>query len=781
LPTKFDPTEEQADVIGSHARSMVVTAAAGAGKTAVLVKRYLKHVRDGMEPDQILTITFTKKAAAEMKRRIVGELREEKRFRQAQIAETGPIQTIHSFCERLLRENSLEAGLDPRFEIAGDGESGEMLERAVREALSSPLDEHQEAERLIAFLAGQRSFSSGQSPYAKLEEAVRSIMGRMRGSGLTLEDLEQDYVKPDSLRAIFERLILAELPLPVAEFLRRNSDGSLAERLQAAYKDWGERAPRWVAAKPDEAADQQALEHTAGLFQLCAAAWLGVEQEMDREQKLDFTALEARALRLLKRSSATRVRVQRQYKVVMVDEAQDVNPIQHQLLETMGIESEMLVGDTQQSIYGFRLADPRLFQSRIDDDSKRLSVNKRSQPGILKFVDLVFGRLWGDGYAPMTPPLAPIDLNVIELPIYPDVELWHQQDKNCGEIAVLIQRMIDDCAPKLSDIAILVRDSAFAQEIQAALTSRDIPSRITGGTERFYARLEIRDLANTLKALGDPYDDFAVLAMLRSPVVGLSLDAIAVLRQATSEIRHPKSEISRRPVVEALPTFESPVPEDGPKLQRFLEWFTPLRSFADRLSAWEVLSELFAVSDYLSSLARRRNAAQLLANVRKLLRLAAEEPELGPLEYAERIREIQRLKHREGDAPAEDEKAELITIMTVHKAKGLEWKIVIVPQMHKPIGRRTNDVEVDARLKLAITKFGKKPSVYYTWLAEQRNEREREEELRLLYVAFTRARERLCVVTHGSSKPDTLSKRIAGIIGFGKAAPAGFVVREAEE
>jgi ATP-dependent exoDNAse (exonuclease V) beta subunit len=349
--------------------------------------------------------------------------------------------------------------------------------------------------------------------------------------------------------------------------------------------------------------------------------------------------------------------------------------------------------------------------------------------------------------------------------MFHNVELWHQQDRNVGETAVLIQEMLAECQPKLSDVAILVRDSAFAQDIQAALTSRDIPSRITGGTERFYARLEIRDLANTLKALGDPFDDFALLAMLRSPVVGLSLDAIALLAKL-------------HPVVEALPEFVSPVAEDGPKLQRFLEWFTPMRGFADRLSAWEVLSELFAVSDYLASLARRRNAAQLLANVRKLLRLAAEEPELGPLEYAERIREIQRLKHREGDAPAEDEKAELITIMTVHKAKGLEWPVVIVPQMHKPIGKRTNDVEVDARLKLAITKFGRKPSVYYTWLAEQRNEREREEELRLLYVAFTRAEERLCVVTHGSSKPDTLSKRIAGIVGFGKTPPAGFIIRE---
>lgn len=766
MSTKFDPTKEQLDVIHAPDSSVVVTAAAGAGKTAVLVRRYLKHVADGLEPDQILTITFTKKAAAEMKRRIVGELRVQGKFREAQIAETGPIQTIHSFCERLLRENSLEAGLDPRFGIAAEGESGEMLERAVRDTLSSPLEDKPEAERLIAYLAGQRSFGNGQSPYAKIEEAIRSILGRLRGSGLELDELEEHYTRPNSLKNLFESAMTEHLPLPVKEHLKRSSDGSIGERVLAGFKEWGERAPRWAAAKPDEPADREALEHTAGLFQLCALAWTGLEQEIERQQKPDFTSLETRALRLLTRSESTRKRVQRQYKVVMVDEAQDVNPIQHRLLREMGIESEMLVGDPQQSIYGFRLADPTLFEGLVGDASKRLSLNKRSDPGILRFVDLVFGNLWGE-YKPMTPPPAPIDLNVVELPVYPGIELWACQDAGAMEAASLLKNMVEDWEIPLRDIALLVRHSKYAAEIQTALKGVGIESRIAGGTERFYARLEIRDLANALRALGDPFDDFALLAMLRSPVVGLSLDAIALLAK-------------KRPVIESLPEFESPVPEDEPKLKRFLEWFEPMRGFADRLSAWEVLSELFAVSDYLPALARRRNAAQMLANVRKLMRLAAEEPELGPLEYAERIREIQRLKHREGDAPAENEDADLVTIMTIHKAKGLEWPVVVVPEMHWSPGRRTNEIEIDPKLRLAITRFGKRPSLYYNWLAEQRKEREMQEELRLLYVAFTRARQRLCVVTHGSAKPDTLAKRVAGVIGFGKSPPAGFDVRKIE-
>ncbi len=760
----FDPTLEQLQVIAAQERSVIVTAAAGAGKTAVLVQRYLKHVEDGLEPQQILTITFTKKAAAEMKRRIVAELRSRNRMREAQTAETGPIQTIHSFCERTLRENALEAGLDPRFDIAGEGESGEMMERAVRDTLSSDLGDLSEAQRLIAALAGQRSYGGGHSPYAKLEEAVRSVLGRLRGSGLEVEEVERSYCRPDSLRRLIELKISETLPLPITEYLRKHPvEGSFSESLQAAYKDWGEKSPRWVAAKADQAADDEAIEHTAGLFQVCAAAWIGMEREIEREQKLDFTALESRALRLMTDSEAARGRIRRQYRVVMVDEAQDVNRLQHKLLEAMGIESELLVGDAQQSIYGFRLADPRLFEAKIGEDARRLSLNLRSQAGILRFVDSVFGSLWRD-YSPMTPPPSPIDLNVIELPVYSGVELWLQSDKDTFEAARFLEEMRREEVIRLSDIAILVRDSAFAQEMKASLDRLDIPCRIAGGSERFYARLEIRDLANTLSALADPFNDFALLAMLRSPVVGLSLDALALLTQS-------------RPVFESLENFQSPVPEDGPKLRRLMEWFKPLQMFADRVPAWEVLSELFAGSDYLPSLARRSRAPQLLANVRKLLRLAADQPELGPREFADRIREIQRLKHREGDAPAEDEKAEMVTIMTIHKAKGLEWPIVIVPQMHKPIGRRSKDVEVDPLLQVAITKFGKRPSVYFTWLTEQRNQRETEEELRLLYVAFTRAKERLCVATHGSARPDTLAKRVATIIGLGKSTPAGFVVR----
>lgn len=759
----FEPTPEQRAIIECEEASLIVGASAGTGKTTVLVHRYLKHVEDGVDPEAILTVTFTKKAAAEMKGRIVRALRRQGRRREAQKAETGPIQTIHSFCERLLRENAIAAGMDPQFEILSDGEAEEMLTRAIREALSQEAWERPEADALIAYLAGSR-MARGSSPYGKLEDAIGHAVKELRGSGLDLPAVMEDYTDPDRLSRLFESVILETQPLPVQHYVRSHPEGPFNERLQAAYKDWGTQAPRWVGAKSNTEVDHRALGHTAGLMQLVARAWSILEREIEREQTLDFTELESRARRLIERSAPTRERVARQYEVLLADEAQDVNPIQHGLIEALGIPTSMLVGDWKQSIYGFRLADPEIFQGLLRaGDPKSLTQNRRSDPGILDFVDAVFEKLLDPHYERTRPLDSSFDLGSASAPAYDGVEVWDLKVRDAAEVARMVPELIDEHRLAHRDIAILVRNAFFALRLQSELLAIGKPCRVTGGTERYYTRLEVRDLANTLRALGNPYDDFALLAMLRSPIVGLSLDAIALLAQ-------------RKPVFLAMQDFESPIEEDQPKLARALEWFLPLSQIADRMAAWEVLGELFAATDYLAGIARRRNGAQMLANVRKLLGLAAESPELGPVEYAEKIREIQRFRHREGDAPAEDETADVITIMTIHKAKGLEFPVVVVPQTHDP-GSKAKDVEIDVRLKLVAAKFEKSPSLYHECLKQRRDEREQDEELRLLYVAMTRAQRRLCVVASGAANHGTLAKRIATAVGFGKSPPVGIRVR----
>lgn len=754
MPERFEPTPEQIAVIEADVPELVVTAAAGAGKTRVLVARYLRHVeRDGLQPDQILTITFTKKAAAEMKQRIVVSLRERGMDEQAQIAETGPIQTIHSFCERLLRENSLEAGLDPEFSILSEAHATRLVTQCIREVLASPMEEEPNAEELIAFLAGKvLGFGENRGPYARLENGIVKVLAELRGSGLDREDIAGWHRDPDCLQAHWERQILAESPQPVRDAYRNVAAHSMRERLQLAYKLADLKVPTYLKGQPDPEAEAQALRHTCGLVQLACAAWWRLEREFQRLQALDFAGLEARAVRLLEQSQVTRERVHRQYPVVMVDEAQDVNPVQYRLLDRIRAAHTMMVGDAQQSIYGFRQADVDLFRQRAaGTHAKRLTKNHRSEEGILNFVDRVFGGLWSERYVPMNAETGPMDLEDTQPKGFDGVEIWKQEPHDPPGLARLARQFLAE-GHYARDLAFLVRDGMGAVAVRDALEEAGIEARIAGGSERFYTRIEVRDLANALRCVADPQDDFALLACLRSPMAGLSLDSIVLLGREAG--------VSGR-----VASFVPPLEGDAERLQQFLEWYLPLSRYADRLSAWEVLAEIFAKSAYLPGIARRPNGMQLLANARKLLSLATAEPEMGPLEYADRIREIQDLRHKEGDAPAGEEDADVATIMTVHKAKGLEFPVVVLCQTDKPMTRRSTDLIVDPRLKMVTTKFGIAASPAHKFLDDRKKKRDEEEEERVLYVALTRAQKKLCVSMFPVRNAKSASKVLTDALG----------------
>ncbi len=764
------PTEEQIHAIESECASLVVSASAGSGKTRVLVERYLRHVTvTGLRPDQILAITFTRKAAAEMKRRIVDRLTELNRPDDARIAETGPIQTIHGFCERLLRENSIEAGLDPDFEILAAGSQQRLLEEAIETVLAFIPEGAEEAAALVRKLAGRRAYGESLSPHARLEMAIRDAISKWRGTGVSAELLEANHQNHFQLLRIWQDKMLAETPEPVrAQFESDTSGDRFGVKLERAYKSLKKQKPRYIRTSVD--ADLETAEDTCGLMQLVTAAWALYESKMRSSQMLDFTALESAAVELLKQSAPTRDRVREQYRVVLVDECQDLNPVQHDLLKAMNPATEMFVGDEQQSIYGFRQADPTLFAKRLAESSNsRLSKNHRSNDGILGFVDLIFGQRWGEGYKRM-----------LEHPAkeFLGVELWVQRQRDTPLTAEWVKDYLEEWKAegrRAREVAILVRKSFYAMELFKKLEALGVPCRVSGGTEQFYARLEVRDLSNALEALTDPHDDFALWAMLRSPFVGLSLDALVLL----SARRDP---LGPTGLVEVLHEAESVLPlaltEDIWRIQQFLAWFDPLAGYADRLAAWELISELFAKTPYLENLAQRKEASQRLANVRKLLALATQSPEVGPREFAEQIREIQAIRHKEGDAPAGDENADEVTIMTIHKSKGLEFPVVILPDTHQNMVRKLQDVEVDARLQLISAKFGNGISMFHDWLASERQKREEEEEWRVAYVAMTRAKERLCVMVNPSSS-DHFASHLHRLLKRPDWPPSGVKLREA--
>ncbi len=761
----FRPTDEQLAAIEATDPRLTVQAAAGSGKTSVLVKRYLRHVTDlGDRPDQLLTVTFTRKAAAEMKERIVKALCAMGRFEDAQLAETGPIQTIHSLCERTLRENAFEAGVDPQFEVSSAGE--EMLDEAIRECLGASTDDCPEAGLLLKHMAARQQFGAPSSLHSRLAAAVRRPLDKLRSSGISRADLADRYATTESVLAFWRECLLGAVAPEAALAVTDAPDEELGSKLSAEYRRHKLPHEVWMKAFQRGAA-QEAAAFTCGLMQLVLAAWDALEGEMERLQVFDFTLLEAKAVRLLRGSELVRRRLRDRYRAVLVDEAQDVNPVQYQLLNSLGLKDEMMVGDPQQSIYAFRQADRKLFMERAAQSaSKRLSRNHRSDPGVLRFVDGLFGQLWQGQYQPMLEVQA-----TEEDPFGSDdegacdgVEYWPQATQDVAATARGVKQLLGEGC-RARDIAVLTRTNGFGQQVVEELGRLGVDARIVGGSERFYTRLEVRDLANALEALADPTNDYALLATLRSPFAGLSLDAVALLAK-------------NRPVFQALEGFVSPVSEDQAKLEAFLDWFLPLARYADRLSAWEGLATALRDSPYMEAIATRPNARQTVANVRKLFALAAQDPDMGPPAYAERIREIRQLRHREGDAPAVDEDADAVTVMTIHKAKGLEFDVVVLPETHASLEPKAPDVVVDARRGVVTTKFGPAPSVYHDWLGRLQQTQEREEALRLLYVAMTRAKKRLCIVVD----PSRSERKAAGLVwnrmGEKDKAPDGVRVRE---
>ncbi|MEQ1823283.1 MAG: UvrD-helicase domain-containing protein [Fimbriimonadaceae bacterium] len=746
------PTPEQVEAIYSDRQQFVVSASAGTGKTLVLVERYLRLVLEepAIRPDQILAITFTKKAAAEMKRRIVDQLNLRGRPDLAQVAETGPIQTIHGFCQRLLVENCLDAGLDPDFGIASQAQTASWKIAAIRTAIAETFEDYPEVELVLKSGAGRYKRQSTGSPYHYVEDNIGSLLEQMRGSGLSPADIHANHSSVAELVKRYHAGISEDLGFEVGE-------GDFFEALATL-------SPRPSYLKGTEQSDRLGAELVVGLVQLALRAWALYERKLVSENMLDFTLLETRAIKLLQ-SPDTQSRIRDQYRVAMVDEAQDLNPLQYRLLDLMQIDQRMLIGDSKQSIYGFRQADVRLFREAEEADPLRLTLNKRTEAPILRYVDLVFKRVWKDNYIEMAPPMdAKEGDDPFETPevTCEGVEVWGVDETDPHyAVANHIKNLVAD-GISLRDMTVLVRSRKYGSSLARALAQLKIPVRLVGISREYYTRLEVRDVANALQALVDPTDNFAMACLLRSPFVGLSFEAIHLLMREA-------------PLFSNILSEPNVPPEDLAKLQEFLAWFPTMQRIAMRGTASEALAHLFQKTSYLARLASLPNGDQMIANVRKLQLLACESEEVSPAEFAEQIREIQMMRHDEENASLEDEMSDALRIMTIHQSKGLQFKVVIVPETTVPPQKKSYEVLFDPRIGLAATSADGH-SRYLKWLTERKNRLEDDEGWRLMYVALTRPESRLCVVVD-TKKPNAYAFHLAKAAGYPKSVLKGVIVR----
>jgi len=747
--------EEQLDAVhfGQGHKDLAIAAGAGAGKTGVLVERYLHAIKEfGESPAELLTITFTRKAAAEVKRRIVDRLREEGFSDQARQAQVGPISTIHGYCERLLREYPFDAGLDPRFEILTPNSTHELIAQCSTEILAEE-EFMDECESDLLRMRGIRSYAGSQAE--TIEAWIIKTIDEFRVAGKTPEDLEKLAESSEAVRTAWANYLEtcgkeSRIDLPHGWII----DG---------LKSGGE---PWMRARAYEEVEEKSARATQGLASLAARTWRRLIYEFDRSASLDFSELETRALRLLQSRPEI---IEGKYTRLLIDEAQDLNPVQYALVRATPVKQMLLVGDAQQSIYGFRGAKRGLFQDYLKvAETRHLVVNWRSTPLLLGAMKSMFERIWGDEYTRMRPAIGsiteddPFDTDGAGAP----VEIWKANKADVG-IASGIREMIDTGDVRPSDVTVLIRTANDLEDIVRSMRSKNLDPKILGAGRRYFQRNEIRDLGSALSVAANPLDDLALISLMRSPLVGISLDGCMRSAALARDVGKPIMET----LMESTPLDET----DAKRWSELLRWLLPLSQTADRVPAWEVLSRVMADTQADLRFAMANNASQLIANSRKLLQIAMENREMSAAEFGEwisnrqsfRISGASALSDAEYDLDSDDRPS----IATMHSAKGLEWEVVVVDATQKHWSSKLDDLRIDSFsgvLAVALREAGvrerdrKQPRAHAA-IAHRNQKAEIEEVRRLMYVAMTRAKKRLAIVVDAARRGAFAADVLAGL------------------
>jgi ATP-dependent helicase/nuclease subunit A len=782
-------TDEQALAISRREGDLVLDAAAGSGKTSVLVERFVELVlRDEVDVGAILTITFTEKAAAEMRDRIRRRFRELGSVQHARATEGAYISTIHGFCARLLRAQALRAGIDPHFRVLDGWEAQRLADRAFEQALEALASDEPGALDLIA----------AYGPWG-LRSSVLAVHAQLRSAGQLGPRLPLLPDPPD-LDAVRQRLreaaaVLArELggigspPAKVVDALDRLESCS---ELVEADEPWpGTVAalalPRGNGAALSTAASQEYAEALEEFRAACGHRWaarahrlldllLGsfgvVYARLKRESSaLDFDDLELLALELVRGDPELRERLRDRFERIMVDELQDTNRVQMELIDQLARGNLFMVGDAQQSIYGFRHADVELFRSRgqaLGEVGARLELltNFRSRPEILTAVNRVFEHELAPGFRPLRPGREEV------VSAEPRVELlvadkgadWDYDGLasawRVAEARALASRVAEvvHSGARPGEVVLLLRAATDMRVYERALEDRGIPTYVIGG-RGYWSHPQVIDLVSYLRALANPRDQEAFYTVLASPLVGVSLDALVILAAAARAAdRDPWWVVSD-------PEDRLDELEDGERerLARFATWFGSERVAAARLRVDQLIDRALERTGYDDAVLAMPGGQRRLANVRKLMRLGADQVTVSgdPLrEFLElvRFRGWGGGDRAESEAPVEGDGLNAVRLMTIHRAKGLEFEIVCVADLGRgPHGRpELMRVGRDGRFGLRLNQPGtgrSEPALEYKALGDEQAAAESREERRLFYVAMTRARERL--ILSGAAKLD---------------------------
>lgn len=811
-------TEDQQKVIGSPAGRIICSAAAGSGKTAVMIERIVRLIREGADPFSFLVITFTNAAAAEMKEKIRKRLLEERRnpviALAAEKAVSMEVCTIHSFCQHLIRQEFQVVGVDPAFRICSAAQREKLFSDAFRKACNE-LKKNGDADYL--------SFTRRYEP-----AAAREIVGTVYPFIMSLPDplgwlaektenipLHGEKDHPwyrTAAKMVKEKLLMVQVILrrqaemfdeyekvedyrkvfiadqQIVEGLKAWSEGGTGisenfefmrapslKNLNDLEIDWKDRYQNLRNDLKERCGELRSLiftdgeresrefagirESLRGLRKLTEELHRQFENNKARFRVLDFSDLEHKALAILK-DEGVRKSVQGRYRQIFVDECQDVSAIQDALIGALaGKENTLfMVGDVKQSIYRFRMANPDLFLRRLTGGTEGTEVhylreNFRSRPEILETANMIFRDVMrkeaaGLDYTPMDE-LRPGRTNCAgsvpaEVDLLEPAEEKTRLEAVADHVAGRIRAMKEEGPWQYRDMMILMPEvSTDGPVLEELLKERNIPVFFDGKGD-FFQLPEVEWFRNLLSLLDHPHQDVPLLSVLVNPPFDFSEEELSSIRIGCG----------------GKAFWEAFLAEADRK--------TPLgrkcRAAAERIDAWRFRAEHLRLDELIwylmedSSLYAVVGAWEHGLAAQKNLRnigmqaVRAYEQGCGTLrEFLDQLSE----QAAGGDmqaAPTLGSADNVVRIMTIHKSKGLQFPVVFCLGMEKGLtGKPAGPVSLDAELGVCLRykvpewRLSRKSAAdrIFEWKAERDRKAEK---ICLLYVAVTRAQEKLVIV-----------------------------------
>lgn len=860
----FQLTPEQQAVVDNRGGELLVSAAAGSGKTRVLVERLLSRVEEeGRNLDEFLVITFTRAAAAELRGKIAAELNRrlalhpENRHlrRQTALVYRAQISTIHAFCTAFLRENSHLLELDPDFRVADDTEAellrAETLDRLLEEryahleeggfgtlvdTLSAGRDDtrlkdivlyihthiqaHEDPERWLqeqaAAFALEGESDAGRTPWGRLlmEDARRQVeywrgqmiwaLDLLRESGDealmnawsdsfsdTLDDMD-DFLgaldrRWDSARA------MSEVRFPRLRAARGVQDAQTKELVAEIRKSckaaMEKLAGRFETASADLIGDLIAVgEPVRQLFALVSDLEDAFQQAKKRKKLVDFNDLEHFTVRALVRDGAPTELARRgseRYAEVMVDEYQDTNAVQNTIFSALtgGGRTLFQVGDIKQSIYRFRLADPTIFREKYNrydwgrdaaEGQPRklvLSMNFRSRREVLDGVNFLFENLMTEAFGEITydenhrlhqglsgfPSRAEnrVELDVLDLAGVETAEKEAAVPKDQQEarfVARRVRELLEEpflvtegeaLRPvKPEEIAILYRSPGkVLRYLTAALDAEGVPWQ-QEGSEDFFSTTEVNVVLSFLQIADNARQDVPLLSVLRSPVYGFTPDQLSQLRSACPQGNYFYDCVAYGAL------------EGEEHCKRFLRDLEALRLRMIDSSCAQLIWYLYDEMGLMGLFSAMPGGERRQENLLTFYEFARSFEGQGHRGVFALVSQLRRMMAR-GKKPAASRLAagSGVKIMSIHKSKGLEFPVVVLAGL----SRRFNAADETApmlfhpELGVGPKLLDRERNLQYPTLARtavslRLNREMKAEELRLLYVAMTRVKEKLILV-----------------------------------